>query len=85
MSYTKERLENVFVYHAPFGTQVQRYQTIRDTAKTLAETILESCPQSPETTIAINKIREAVMMANAAIECNEGEFDATDPNTQTSP
>lgn len=75
MSYTNEEdlgaLNNVFTYHAPAGTQLDRYKAIRDTAKQFASLISDFCPTSREKDIAIEKIREAVMWANASIACNE--------------
>jgi hypothetical protein len=66
-------LENVFTYHAPFGNQTKRYQVLRDTGKDLGKVILTCCPESRERSLAITKLREAVMWANAAIACNEYE------------
>lgn len=64
-------LANIFSYHAPFGDQVTRYGDIRDEGWNLARLIGEVCPPSPERTTAINKVREAIMWANASIACNE--------------
>ncbi len=67
----KERLSANFTYHAPKGNQIERYQVIRDTAKEFAAIVLDCCPDSRETSLAITKIEEAVMWANAAIARNE--------------
>lgn len=64
-------LENLFSYHAPKGDQIQRYAEIRSEALKFARKIVELTPESPEQTLAIRKIHEAVMQANAAISCNE--------------
>ena len=70
--YDQKRIDDVFRYHAPFGDQAARYIRIRDKAKELAELILEITPTCPEQTIAINNLRfGVVMIANAAIACNE--------------
>jgi hypothetical protein len=66
-------LDNLFSYHPPHGDQVDRYQAIRGEGFALAEIIALSCPASPERSIAIQKVREAVMWANASIACNEPE------------
>ncbi len=42
------RLDNDFTYHSPFGDQPLRYITIRETAKTLAWTIVTLTPPSRE-------------------------------------
>jgi hypothetical protein len=63
-------LANVFTYHPPSGPeQIQQYQTLRDGGRTLAELIDADVPDGPEKTLAIRKIQEAVMWANAGIAC----------------
>ena len=64
-------LDEVFVYHPPFGTQVVRYLDIRTVAKALAASILEECPPSRERSLALTHVQEAVMWANASIAVNE--------------
>jgi len=66
-------IDNVFVYHAPFGDQPQRYVAIREKAKELALVIQSSTPASAEQTLALRDLQRAVMMANAAIAINEKE------------
>lgn len=65
---TKE-LDNLFTYHRPTPSQVERYAAIRDQAKAFAQVVLSLTPASADQTAAIRKIREAVMTANAAIAC----------------
>ncbi len=67
----QQNINNWFVYHAPKSDQLNRYQELRDAGKQLAETILKNCPPSPDRTVAIRKIREAIMVANASIACYE--------------
>ena len=64
---TREDIEEMFTYHAPTGDQPERYQKIRNDAKTLATTIIECTPSSADQTAAIRKLRECVMTANASI------------------
>lgn len=64
-------IDNGFTYHAPSRTQAHRYETIRDTAKRLAEFLDEACPDSREKSLAFTKLEEAVMWANASIARNE--------------
>lgn len=64
-------LDNVFTYHPPTASQVDRYTDLRSTGRLLAASIDAHCPPSPERSTAIAKVREAVMWANAAIACNE--------------
>lgn len=64
------RIGNRFTYHAPKGDQVERYKSIRDNGKATAMIFEDLCPASPELTMAINHIDQAVMWANAAIARN---------------
>ena len=64
-------IENTFTYHAPQGTQAERYVEIRDMAKQLAICISDLTPPSAEQTLALRDVQRAVMMANAAIAINE--------------
>ena len=64
-------LANRFTYHPPKGTQLDRYAAVRTKAFELATFIEENCPASRERTLAIGKIEEAVMWANASIARNE--------------
>lgn len=70
---TKDQIENTFSYHKPAGDQHDRYETLRAAAKRLAKKIVKLCPEGDETNIAIEKLREAIMWANASIACNEVE------------
>lgn len=65
--------EKIFVYHAPFGTQQERFIALRGKAKELADLIQGSCPPSREMSTALTNIQQAVMWANAAIAINEQE------------
>ncbi len=68
-----ELIEQWFVYHAPVGTQVARYAQLRDKARELAELFIELSPQCADQTVALRMLREANMMMNATIACNEKE------------
>lgn len=57
----------VFSYHAPDPHQVAYMKRIRESARDLAFTILDRAPECPDRTVAIRKLREAVMFANASI------------------
>ena len=60
-----------FTYHAPKGDQPARYELIRDKARELAELMNGSCPESREKSLAMTRLEEAVMWANASIARNE--------------
>lgn len=67
MAITKEELDNRFTYHAPKPGQPEKYEAIRAKAKELAALVVELCPESREQSVAVTKIEEASMWANAAI------------------
>jgi hypothetical protein len=64
-------LENRFTYHAPKGDQANRYETIRQAGRNLAGIIDELAPDSREKSLAVTKLEEVVMWANASIARNE--------------
>ncbi len=64
-------LASRFTYYPPKGTQQDRYVAVRTRAFELASFIEDNCPASRERTLAIGKIEEAVMWANASIARNE--------------
>ena len=66
-----KQIENNFVYHAPKSDQPQRYTDIRNKAKEFALMIDELCPDSREKSLAITKLEECMMWANASIARNE--------------
>lgn len=68
---TIEEIANRFTYHAPKDDQPKRYEEIRAKAMLFALEVFGSCPESREKSLAMTKIEEAVMWANAAIARNE--------------
>ncbi len=64
-------VENVFMYHAPKANQPEKYTEIRNTAKKIAELYMILCPDSRERALALTKLEESVMWANASIARNE--------------
>lgn len=64
-------IETRFTYHAPFGTQLRRYDQLRFEAKELAYTILNCTPKSREQSLALTHLETAIMFANAAIARRE--------------
>lgn len=70
-SRNSERIENNFTYHPPKEGQAERYVEIRDEARKLAYCLDGLCPESREKSLAMTKLEEAVMWANAAIARNE--------------
>lgn len=64
-------LETRFKHHPPHGNQVDRYQAIRQWGHGWATAIIANCPPSRERSLALTKIEEAVMWANASIARRE--------------
>ena len=64
---SKEQIENIFTYHAPTGDQPERYERIRGEAKHLAYQINQLCPDGEEKNLAMARLQESVMWANASI------------------
>jgi len=62
---------NRFTYHPPKGDQTLRYEALRASGRHLAEEIMEFAPDSRERSLALTKVDEAIMWANAAIARNE--------------
>jgi hypothetical protein len=70
-SKMKEELEKRFTYHAPKDDQPDRYSQIRNQAWMFAIYLCQACPESRELSLALTKLEEAVMWANASIARNE--------------
>lgn len=71
-------LDNIFTYHAATPEQVSQYQFIRDAAKHFASVVIENSPKCADQTVAIRHIREAAMIANAAIALDGKLYKAND-------
>lgn len=68
MSINQRELDTRFTYHpSPDEETVDKYQHLRASAKELAERIVDYVPESREQSLAITKLEEAVMWANAGI------------------
>lgn len=65
-----EILAELFKYHAPTEEKLPKYASINQAAKNFAEVVLQNCPSSVDRSDAIRKIREARMVANAAVALN---------------
>jgi hypothetical protein len=66
-----QRLAEIFRYHAPHDGQAEQYEMIRDYGLYFAEHINRVCPDGHDKSVAIDKLREAVMWANASIACGQ--------------
>lgn len=65
-----EQIENNFMYHSPKNGQTEKYEKIRAKAKELAYLIDGECPNSREKSLAMTKLEDSVMWANASIARN---------------
>jgi hypothetical protein len=64
-------IEKRFTYHPPKEGQPAKYEALRAHYKQLAYMILAMCPESRELSLALTKLEESNMWANAAIARNE--------------
>lgn len=62
-----DEIEKRFTYHSPKDDQPRKYSEIRAVAKNFAFLLDDFCPESREKSLAMTKLEEAVMWANAAI------------------
>lgn len=67
----KDRIENDFIYHPPEIDQIDKFAKIRNEAKKMAILLAEQCPVSRELSLALTKLEETVMWANASIARNK--------------
>lgn len=72
--WSEAAIEKIFTYHKPFGDQSSRYETLRAQGKLMALEILRCCPSSRERSLALTKLQEVCMFANAAIAINEKQI-----------
>lgn len=59
--------EYVFSHHSPTPDNIAHFEAIHAGAKRFAEIILAHAPASSDQTTALRLLREAAMMANAAV------------------
>lgn len=64
-------LANRFTHHPPKGDQAVRYAEIRRRAGDLAAFIVSVSPPGREQALAVERLEETVMWANASIARNE--------------
>jgi len=69
----RERVDNDFRYHAPTPEQIKVYANVRSGALALALHLIEVCPPTRELYMALTKLEECVMHANAAIARSGGD------------
>jgi len=67
------QIENNFMYHKPSEDQTGVYEELRLEGKSLAYLIDAACPDSREKSLAMTKLEECIMWANAAVARNRKE------------
>ena len=68
MSYSRDDIEEAFKFHPPKDDfAVQAHGSVRRLTNASAIWIFENVPDCPERDTAIDKIREAMYWANAAV------------------
>lgn len=65
------KIEKAFTYHPPKDGKPYKYTAIRDKGKDMARIIDELVPDSREKSLAMTKLEECVMWANAGIARSE--------------
>jgi len=63
----QSQIDNNFMYHAPTPSSLDKYTQLRSEGKALAETINALVPESREQSLAITKLEEVIMWANAGV------------------
>ena len=67
MTKLKDDLPTRFDYHAPSDERAMLHSMVRQQCNMLAGYIVDNCPECRETSLAITKLEEALMWANAAL------------------
>lgn len=67
MRPNQDRIDAAFSYHRPTSGDVASITTLRGDFKDVAEGIDQLCPDGREKMLALTKLEEAMMWANAAI------------------
>jgi len=70
----RDPLDEFFRYHPPTPEDLPKYAAINQAAKNFAEVVRANCPDSADYRDAIRKIREARMIANAAVALKGRSF-----------
>jgi hypothetical protein len=64
---TQVEITRRFSHHSPDPKGVERMRALRNCGKLLGEMMVELCPASRELAVAVTKLEETIMWANAAI------------------
>ena len=67
MDPSQQELDSRFTYHPPTHKKQAVYVEIRAKAKALAEYLMQNVPDGREKALALTKLEESVMWANAGV------------------
>ena len=67
---TPANVDDCFRYHPPDKERAAKHETVNAATVGLAKLYMNTCPASPELTLAVRKLQEARMWANAALATN---------------
>ena len=65
-----EKINDLFSYKFPTHATGPKFETVREAARHFAKVVLMNVPYGTDRYIAIQKIREAVFLANSGISHN---------------
>ena len=69
-NYTNRDIDYLFTHHPPRNDmEIERYKRVREAGKAFAKAIMAETPSCRDREAAITRVREAVMLSNAAIAC----------------
>jgi hypothetical protein len=68
--FTHDDVDRRFTYVAPNEERREKHERVREGFTTLAHDLVDLLPESDERDDAIKRLREAMMLANAAIATN---------------
>ncbi|MDL2214469.1 hypothetical protein LJB76_02785 [Clostridia bacterium OttesenSCG-928-O13] len=66
-----EQIEKAFTYHPPKDGQPEKYTMLRQAFKEVANLVDGHVPDGREKSLALTKLEESIMWANAGIARNE--------------
>lgn len=70
---------NWFEFHPATEVTGPKHDAVRAKFKQLARFLQKELPAGPDQTIAIRKLQDAMMSANACIACNQDDGPAVNP------
>jgi hypothetical protein len=66
-----EEIRNLFTYHPPNQATGPKHEEVRQLLRHTALKLSGILPPSPEATLAVRRLQEAMFYANSAIACRQ--------------